>query len=182
MGRAVRRSVPASSRGSTRCISPLAAWLSPLLPPHQPSASSFQTSTVRLVECCHTPTRYASLPRQAPSCPRAPAPVFGCQPNTTPCSSPAAPCPARSTTPPAWLWWGFYQVMFPNTSSLPPSALCSRRSSRCCSTATLQHVLVASSPPALDAPAITPWWPELLFGTAESSFPSQPEKTLHLRL
>ena len=46
----------------TRCISLLTAWLSPLLPPHKPCASSFQTRTVRLVECCHTAARYASLP------------------------------------------------------------------------------------------------------------------------
>lgn len=46
----------------TRCISRLTAWLSPLLPAHKPFASSFQTCTVRLIECCHPTARYASLP------------------------------------------------------------------------------------------------------------------------
>jgi len=158
------------------------AWLSPLLPPPKPCASSFQTCTVQLTEHCRTAAKIRVPARQALSRPRAPAPVLGCQPNTTPCCSPAAPYPARSTTLPAWLWWGFYQVVFPNTSSLPPSTLCSRQCSRCCSTATSEHFLIAFSSAALSAAVDTPWWPELLFRRAEGSFPPQPEKTLNLRL
>lgn len=176
LGRAGRSCIPASSTGSSRCIS----LAFPILPRHKPSASSFHTCTVCLGECCLYHHQIRVPARQAPSCRRAPAPVLGCQPDTMPCPSPAGPCPARSTTLPAWLWWGFFQDMFPNTSSLPPSTLCSRRHSRCCSTDTPEHFLVASSLSALDAPAFER--PELLFRTAENSFLPQPEKTLNPRI
>lgn len=64
---------------------------------------------------------------------------------------PGTPHPASSSTPPACPWWGFHQVEFPNTSSLPLPTPCCRHAP-----------IPAARPPPSPSPSLPPHLPWML--------------------